>query len=185
MGEVRRLYRDLVKHTTVPFSFIVLNGEPEYLPRNLRKMEMFKPGLFRNQVFCFDLDTRIVGNIDEILSYRGDFATLQDWYEDAPAAGGGIVSFRPHVALSRVLWTPLQMDLAKCLKVSKGGSERYWYRAQLGTDIDYFQDMYPGYFVDAKPREKKEIIEEVPEDARVVCFHGSPRPWEVERDWMK
>src|SRR4029077_4234365 len=55
---------------------------PADLPGWWSKLALFRKGLFPDgdRVLFFDLDTLIVGAIDRLAAYNGDFAILQDFY---------------------------------------------------------------------------------------------------------
>jgi hypothetical protein len=51
---------------------------------------------------------------------------------------------------------------------------------QMRQEVDILQEMHPGEFVSYKTH----CTKGVPDGARVVCFHGRPRPHEVG-GWVK
>ena len=92
---VKKLRRQVRKHLTLPHEFFVVTDDPASfyprmkvkpaaLPGWWEKLRLFKPGMFPDgRVLFLDLDTFIVGNIDDIASYDGPFATLRDfWRKD-------------------------------------------------------------------------------------------------------
>lgn len=176
---LNRSYR-FVCFTDAPYA---LPGDIETLPMgvpnwrwNLRKMALYKPdnGL-SGRVLALDLDTVIVGCIDDIADYRGPFCVVEDFYRKG-RNGGGVISFETSDALTDRLYRPVAekpMNVAARTK----GAERYWYDMQM-PEADHWQDLLPGQVVTFKPR-PDERLHTPPHDARIVCFHGKPAIHEV------
>ena len=56
----------------------------------------------------------------------------------------------------------------------------------LKENIDYVQDLYPKQIVSYKKdcvSKTNEVL--IPEDAKIVCFHGPPRPHQVRHPEIK
>jgi hypothetical protein len=179
---VDRLRRGVARHLSLPHRFEVITAAPD-LPRNLRKMWLYAPenGL-SGRVLCLDLDTVVIGSLDDIGGYVGQFCVLEDLWQPG-LCGGGVTAFEAgDPVLQERLWQPIVDNLGEVMSVC-GGAERHWFRAQM-PDADFWQRFYPGQIVDAKPKATRQIIEAVPGNGRLVCFHGRPRPHEVERDWL-
>ena len=152
-------------------------------PRNLRKLDMYRlTDRFSGRVVSFDLDTVIVGNIDFLAEYSGEFAVLEDLWEPS-YLGGGITMFEANTLYEKLYRPALVHGMDWVRALSKGGGERHWYRAVYPM-AGRIQGMYPGMIVDAKPEKSREIIHAIPHMGRIACFHGLPRPHEVERDWL-
>lgn len=180
---VDRLRRGVARNLSLPHRFECIENAPD-LPGNLRKMWVYsRDSGLRGRVLLLDLDTVITGSIDEIASYDGQFCVLEDLWRPG-RAGGGVIAFEAgDPALERMLWRPIARDVAPVMAATKG-QERFWLRQQLPW-VDFWQSLYPGQIADAKPKSKiRRIIRQVPEGARMVCFHGNPRPHETRRDWL-
>ena len=52
--------------------------------------------------------------------------------------------------------------------------------AEFGETPDFLQDIVPGIY-----SYKRNCHHRLPADARVVCFHGNPRPHELDKKWVK
>jgi hypothetical protein len=140
------------------------------------KMNLFSPSLKGDFLFM-DLDTVIVGDIEDILSVNR-LTLLRDFYRDGKklAEGlGGALCFFPEAERAAVweYWIsnpPLAMRLAGF----KGDMQIFeqFYRNTAAR----WQDVVPGQIVSWKVNCKNDIV---PPDARIVCFHGKPRPWDV------
>ena len=179
---VRKLRASVRKHLTLPHKFYVVTDDaaslyrgmtvkPACLPGWWEKLRLFKPGMFPGgRVLFLDLDTFIVGNIDDIASYDGPFATLRDfWREDG--LGPAVMLWNTEAELG--IWEGWEAA-GKPMKHANG--DQGWLEQHYGRrKPDILQDRHPGRFVSYKTH----CTNGVPEGASVVCFHGKPRPHEV------
>lgn len=129
----------------------------------------------KERTLYFDLDTVIVGALDGIAECKSEFATLRDFY-------------RPNGLQSSVMaWQGDQSHIFESWKDAGyprvEGGDQAWIEAVV-KDPDILQDMYPGDFVSYKANRCEAGF---PRDAKVVVFHGKPRPHEaggwVEKVW--
>lgn len=146
--------------------------KPAALPGWWEKIRLFKPGMFpEGRVIFLDLDTVIVGDIDFLADYDGDFATLSDFWRPeglGPAVMLWQSGFGAH------FWRAFE-EAGRPMTDPRGDQ---WFLEQFERP-DILQDLYPGAFVSYKTH----CTKAVPADARVVCFHGRPRPHEVSGVW--
>lgn len=155
-------------------------------PRNLKKMALYRPGLFKGRVLALDLDTVITGSLEDIAAYDGPFCVIEDFYDGNGLCGGGVIGFEAdNVHLFRNLYLPVAHDPEAAALLCAGGSERYWFRRQF-ADMpfapDFWQRVCPSQVVSAKP--ERTLIREVLENARMVCFHGKQKPWNSNAPWI-
>jgi len=139
------------------------------------KLYLFKEGLFEDgtRLVFLDLDTLIMGNISDIVRYKGEFALLRDFYRPN-GYGSGVMLWR--AGFGHTIW---QSYLDVGTPEIDGGDQAWIERCRPKADI--LQDLFPGAFVSFK--EKCQIT--CPPDARIVCFHGLPRPHEVRNGWVE
>ena len=139
------------------------------------KIALFKPGLFPDgdQVLYFDLDTVITGPLDEIASYRGDFAILRDFYRP-DGLQSSVMSWR--VSVPEIVWDA--WSAADCPQDFPEG-DQFVIEQVMCECVDIWQDLYPGQFASYKVHASLGI----PKGANVVVFHGEPRPHECG-DWV-
>ena len=141
------------------------------LPGWWSKMEVFKlPG----PCIYFDLDTIICGSLDKAaaLASRVPFAILRDAYRGKK---------NPHAMQSSVMMWCGDMSYLYSTFISsaetymqiKGGDQAF-IEQQLSRTT-YIQDELPGQFVSYKVDVRGKHI---PDNARVIFFHGQPRPWD-------
>ena len=111
------------------------------------KIELFKSNQFSTKrVFYLDLDTVIVGNIDELVSYNGNFAGLRDFY-GLHTLGSGLMAW--HVDKVEQIYTkfaPIAEDIMT--KYRREGDQKWI--DENKPSIDYFQDNYLNQVVSYK-----------------------------------
>lgn len=125
------------------------------------------------RVMYFDLDTVIVGSLEQIAEYQGEFAILSDFYRPK-GYGSGVMAWEGGT-LSHI-WE--YYDEAGRPNIQ--GGDQAWIE-KIQDNADRWQDLYPGAFVSYK----KHAQEWPPADAAVVCFHGEPRPHEYPSAWVE
>lgn len=175
---VHRLQSALRRHLTVRHEFVCLTDAdvPAEAPGWWAKLYLFER--FRQHTLYVDLDTMITGNIDVLAKVPGKFTMLEDFYHPGRLASGLMAWRGDHSYIWRN-WLaadrpkPMNGDQAWIAACVKGA--RTW------------QSMVPGMICSYK------VAEGNYGDARVVCFHGRPRPhqigWDLARayrriDWM-
>lgn len=138
------------------------------------KMELFRPD-FPGDFLFMDLDTVIVGPLDDILAVR-KLTLLRDFYRDGKrlkeGLGGGLCYIPENERAA--MWDFWQTNPALNQRLYARGDQHLFERLWL-QKADRWQDVVPGQVVSYKVH----CAKGVPPDARVVCFHGKPRPWEV------
>jgi hypothetical protein len=186
---VRRLQDGVFENLTLPYRFVCLSDVdipgveciPARFPGWWEKVRLFEPGLFYGRVLFLDLDTFLVGNINHIAGYSGHFATLHDFW-NPKGLGPAVMLFDPEWAAHIY-----QEWKAEGYPMRDPRGDQGWIenrnQGRMRKDVDILQELHPGEFVSYKTHCTKGI----PEGARVVCFHGKPRPHEakgwVEEHW--
>jgi len=129
------------------------------------KLWLFSPGLFPSgdRIVYFDLDTLVIGSLDHLVNYRGGFATLRDVYRP-----GGLQS-------SVMLWeagthTDIWTEWEKSRPMTDWGDQA-WIEERVPEAVR-LQAAFPGLFVSYK----EDCKPYPPSGAKVVIFHGEPRP---------
>lgn len=138
------------------------------------KMELLDPQVPGDFLFM-DLDTVITGPLDDILAVR-ELTLLRDFYRDGKklkeGLGGGLI-YLPADVRSKV-WSFWMQQPQLQMRVYARGDQFLFERFWLGS-AKRWQDTVPGQVVSYKVH----CQHGVPPEARVVCFHGHPRPWAV------
>lgn len=143
------------------------------------KMELFKHDLGR--VLYIDLDTVIVGPLAEMLEYPHKFTALQALNnKPAKQLNSGLMAWqgaRPD------LFEPFAADpdywIKACVTGNCWGDQGFINRHLPKWEA--WQTLFPGAvgsFKNTWNRRKP------PPSARVVCFHGEPKPFAVDQDWI-
>ena len=167
------------------------NGIPSWWS----KMELFNPHgpLGSEDLFYVDLDTRIVDDIHPLLDIvRGTrkLVMLSDFYHPQYAASG--VMFIPARCKARVWNTWLKNDawfMVRRHKVGRVGDQGVI--SECIPDAERWDALAPGAIISYKkhvvgPTDGHWVAGrsvgngEIPEGARIVCYHGKPRPWECK-----
>lgn len=145
------------------------------------KLYMFKKGLFSDGERCLflDLDTLIVGNIDEIAKYEGEFATLRDFYFPQQV-GPAVIAWKAGGVASTV-WDEWEAQG----KPRHSMGDLWWInnldKGRFRTQIDILQVKFPDKFVSYKVSCKPFP----PKGTSVVCFHGQPKPDNCGQSWVE
>lgn len=148
------------------------------------KLEIFA---LEPPVLYFDLDTVIVGNIDPLANWVSDscegLMMLRGFYRGDRCSG--IMGWRQDM---RWLYDHFKNHYANRAEFMPGdrmriGASRFrgdqnWLAMMAVKEhipVTLAQDIFPGiysYKVDVRDNG-------IPDDARIICFHGKPRPHEV------
>lgn len=138
------------------------------------KMELFDPAVPGDFLFM-DLDTVVAGPLDDILDVR-KLTLLRDFYRDGKklkeGLGGGLI-YLPEEARADV-WGYWSANPALAMRMFPRGDQHLFERFYLNS-AQRWQDVVPDQVVSWKVHCSKGV----PPEARVICFHGKPRPWEV------
>jgi hypothetical protein len=190
---VNRLQDMVRRHLSAPHRFLCFTDDPagvacEVLPirANLPawwgKLTLFGHPV-PERILYFDLDTVIVGSIDDFARYDGPFCVIKPFYRDWGFASG-VMSIAPD--FGNDVWEKFRRNpraaIEHCLRHAhppwNNGDQR-WLELTVPR-ADYWQDLLPGQLVSYKVHCRGGL----PPDARVVCFHGKPDPHEVRDPWV-
>jgi len=148
------------------------------LPRNLtgwwNKLYLFKEGTFsaHQRIIYFDLDTLIIGKLDDIVKYQGDFALLRDFYR--PGGYGSGVMMWPG-GTNHHIWS----EYEKAGRPNLPGGDQIWLE-KICPGADLLQNLFPNRFASYKVN----CHPLPPENASVVCFHGEPKQDNANEHWV-
>lgn len=174
---VKRLHQALKYNSSVNFKFYCFTDNPSalecetilfepYLLRNLNKFQCFdsKFGL-KGDIVSFDLDTMILGNIDPFLHFGNLFVTQQNM-RGRKEAGGGIIGAKDWYG--RMHFNYIVNNKGE-VEEETSGAERLYIRKYIPQVPFWNVSRVYSYKVHG-----------VPEEARVINFHGKPRPHQTE-----
>jgi hypothetical protein len=187
---VKNLRNMVARHTTIDYDFycitdrqIDLDGVNVIeLPTHITKWKFNLPKFYMHadhqaikgrRILFFDLDTVIVGNIDEFLLYGRYLCTIKpfnptNWHVSTP---GGVLSFVG--GETAWIWNKVKEQPEFWVKTTGGKERLILNRLEPKGKWDRWQDILPGQLVSYKRHvvKGKDIG-----NARVVAFHGNPRP---------
>lgn len=183
---VDKLQSMIERHLTVPFLFITMSDDKvnglqvpltKGWPGWWSKIEMF---WFGGPAIYFDLDTVIVGNIDAladaIMTAGDDRFYMLRKFRDAAGMNSGIMAWTGNWK-----WLYDEFKIDSCPKYHRGDQEYIAYKMeQKGFNVRAIQEHLPGVV-----SYKHHCGEGLPDGAKIVCFHGHPRPTQVKTAWMQ
>ena len=191
---VNNLQAMVRRHLSLPHRFVCFTDDPSGLacetlpipaglPTWWGKVAFFGHPL-PGRLLYFDLDTVIVGGIDDFARYDGPFCVIKPFYRDWGYASG-VMSISAD--FGRDVWDKFrrnpQAAIAHCQRHAdppwNNGDQR-WLELTVPR-ADYWQDLLPGQLVSYKVH----CGAALPPGARVVCFHGKPDPHEVADTWVR
>lgn len=176
-----------------PGRFVCLTDDPSGLddgietlplPSDLEtwwgKLYMFRRDLFKDgeRVVFLDLDTLIVGDIQKLADYDGEFATLRDFYHPE-RLGPAVIAWRAG-DFAASIWEEWESQG----RPRHPMGDLWWLnnldQGRFAHEIDVLQDKMPGVFCSFKA----DCHPYPPKSARVVCFHGQPKPDNCAEEWV-
>ncbi|WP_076448837.1 glycosyl transferase [Roseivivax lentus] len=149
----------------------------------MRKTSLFRRGLIPNlegPVLGFDLDVVITGDLTPILELApGDVAMRHDWTEKRkgrPTGHGSVFRFDPK--LHGFLYDDLAANPYAEVEKARGSEQRYTSHKAMDRGLfTYIPEAWVVSFkYDCNPFPGNYLRPpHLPEEARVVCFHGHPK----------
>ncbi|WP_312213378.1 hypothetical protein [Pseudescherichia sp.] len=151
------------------------------------KLELFDPELIDDDIFYIDLDTVIVGDFDHMLQNNA-LSALRDFFFPNLAASG--IMRIPHAAKAAI-WQKIKPLSSRDLAGYKGDGEML----RTMVDFNFLQDAYPDEIISYKAHiATRRMVGfspvfsqgngRVPAKAKIICFHGKPRPWRLSLPWI-
>ena len=186
-----KLSRAVRRNLSLPYRFICFTDDdagllPDIVARPLphpgliglmNKLALFNPTAFEfgERILWLDLDTIISGNIDEIASYAGKFAMIEDLYFPGRIASG-VMAWQAGVEWKS--GAPIWESYADAGYPNIEGGDQVWIEA-CRPRVDILQDLYPGQIASYKASGCQ-----LAPQTRIVCFHGHPRPHHISAGWV-
>jgi len=187
---VNKLAASVRRNLTLAHQFVCFTDDPHGLNADIQiarlpdglegwwgKLALFdQANLGSSRILFFDLDTVILGSLDQIAAYDGPFAILRDFM--FPKRWQSAVMAWAPSALTQSIWT--KWNEAGRPRVN-GGDQAWIVQLLNGQYADVWQDLFPGAFVSYKV----DCFYMPPKpDAKVLCFHGEPRPHQCRRPFV-
>ena len=149
------------------------------------KIELHRKGVVDGPTLYLDLDTVIVGEIrwHGLMRSDADFAMLRSfWAENM--VGSGVMWWSGDGDTDKVYQKFLRQPEAYIAHHERNkdgpyvGDQAFVWDV-MGREVPAINDHMPGIY-----SYKMHCKGRLPEDAAIVCFHGKPRPTEVNTEWM-
>jgi len=198
---VQALQRQVAKHA--PFAtFDCLSDVPEVSTIQLKmgwpgwwsKLELFRPDI-NGDFLYMDLDTVLVGDLNDILAVD-KLTMLLDFYRTGKKYNANLVKplrqglnsglmFLPEKARA-VVWDDFIQRPKDHMDYHRRGGDQVFLEKHYTGKAQRWQDVLPGQVVSYKVHCAQEalgkgpVFRGIPRDARIICFHGQPRPWAVK-----
>lgn len=153
---------------------------PSNWPGTWSRIALYSPAMEQYRPFLYvDLDTAIIKSIENIFDLVTDetqYITLEDFYQKNQLATG-LVWFPANSKKVKDVWNNREQ--------ARIGSRRMdiFIRQVIGQPDMYWQRMTDS-IIDFKPQSRK-LLEYVPDNANVVCFHGAPRIRQANINWVR
>jgi len=159
---VNRLRKQIGEHMEQPYAFHVIDRSDK--PGWWAKIDLFQPGRFAGRVLYLDLDVTVVGPLDDLADYPYPFCAIADY------------QYPLRINSSVMAWDPGAMDEAWM----------QWTPEVMGRvhgDQDWIHETVPAFRFPRRwcPSYKAHVLPagKVPDDARVIVYHGGFKPWHV------
>lgn len=205
--EIQKIYFEIFKKrlkecTTVPYKHVLFTDNPEaysysdvitkplgstfpMMKKNTAKVFPYKCDYdLEGQVFLIDVDFILKANIDDILSYKGNYAICRDYHPKRNhKVGGGIVSFPANT--KQFLYDFVVNNYVQFEFICKG-SERFFIDYMIQSkllEVDFLQNLFPDKILswkfEYKPLRNTDVGKLKRDSASMIACHGVPRPMEL------
>jgi hypothetical protein len=186
---VTRLRDGVKDHLTVPHRFVCMTDAPiegvECIPFELglpgwwSKPEIFRPDLPFSRVLYLDLSCIVTGLLDD-MAMQGGICITSDWYHGGPSQSVLLYNVGDFAAQ----WEAFKSDPVMWMgwgdqMIAPNFGDQVLVRELPVPEMSYWQDVLPGQLVSYKVHCQHGI----PADARLVKFHGQPKPADV--NWLQ
>lgn len=175
---VEKLYNGFNRNLTVPFKFVLFSERERRLSKNIVQERMIssdkpdygcftEPYRLNQPMILVGLDTIIVRNIDHLAEWcltENMIALPRDPYQ-------------PDRTINGVALVP--PDRGEVYTRWNGENDMEWLRTFTTAYID---DLWPGHVVSLKFHD---VRRRGLQDARIVYFHGRPKPHELNLPWIR
>lgn len=211
LDDVNKVIRGVRRNTTVTHEFILYAGPEAQKPGKLDGLESDvtvipseypswwvgmkgadpdnRPWIKTDSIFGLGLDCVVVGSLDEIFTFPSDCAAMKDYPGHCCPLGKeadcslDVALYRhnadrpmwdEYVRVGKPMWK-MEQSSGKIFGMCAQG----WINDTRAVKVDLFpQNWVTSYKLYVKHRG-------LPEDCRIVSFHGQPKPKDVNELWLK
>lgn len=176
---VTKLEAMVKRNLSVAHEFVCFTDDPgsvkckaRKLPPGLdgwwNKIYLFKRGLFEGRVLFLDLDVVITGSLDELVSVQSRFCTISDWHLPGYNSSVFVMDKDSHPEI----WDDFDKTV---MDVFNGDQD--WITEKIRNAAVFPSQWCVSYRSHAVPG--------IPKGAKVVVFHGYPKPKDCPSEWIK
>lgn len=181
------LAEQVKQHVSIKHQFICLTDakipdiETRPLLHNLpgwwSKLELFRAF---DSAFYLDLDTVLLNDISEMIIYPHTFTALRDLNKNRHnGIGSGVMAWSGgHKSLFQTFMKRHHHFMQAYNTAHRWGDQGFI--QDNVQNVGKFQDLFPfsieSYKFDIETNPKP--------STSIVCFHGKPRPWDVQKTWI-
>lgn len=133
------------------------------------KMELFRPDI-KGDLFYIDLDTTVIK-----MPTMPDQTTVLSDFRKPHLIGSGLMFLKESDRAQ--VWNDWIKNPEKAMRGCRSGYK--W--GDQGFLLDYYRHCQRWQNVSKVYSYKYHCKNGIPEDAEVICYHGKPRPWDVEQ----
>ena len=168
LEHVRRLQNMVAQHLDRLYHFVCITDSP--FPGWWAKISLFEPGRFRGRVLYLDLDLTVVGGLNDLMYYDDPFVAIKD-YQHPMTINSSVMSWDAGVA-DHVFseFSPSVMERFR--------GDQNWINNRIPTARRFPKEWCVSYKATVKP------LGRVPDGARIVVYHGDPKPWDLVEDHL-
>lgn len=196
---VNRLHGMVSRHLTRPFRFVCLTDDPSGIDDAIecrplpaielggapsisgwRKLSCFSPELddLDGEILFLDLDLVVVDDIDPFFEHPGEFCIIENWTQMGRGIGNSSVyryrSGRHREVLERFCADPDRI-------IAEFPNEQVYLSRAIGTPVFWPDDWCRSFKRHCLPPWPLNWVKTpvLPRGARIVVFHGHPKPPEA------
>jgi hypothetical protein len=198
---VNRLFAMVARNLTLPHRFVCLTDDPGAIRAEVecrplpaieladapphsgwRKLSCLGPELddLDGQVLFLDLDLVVVANIDCLFAYPGVFCIIENWTQKGRGIGNSSV-FRFQAGAHRSLLQRFCADAAQIIRTFP--NSQTWLTRSVGEVTFWPGGWCRSFKHDCLPARPLRPFRQarIPADARIIVFHGDPKPPDAAR----
>lgn len=180
---VNKLFSGVKRNTTLEFKFHCFTEDSDGVNKDIiihplicnnidgwwNKLYLFSNKVnIDGRVLFIDLDTLITGNIDDLLKVTEGFVMIKDFfYPLQNYDGSGLMSFE--TKQHPEIWDKFIANPSAAIKELHPHGDQRWI-VKFVDDITHWQDILPEQIMSFK----LQCANSLPDNARVVCYHGKP-----------
>lgn len=146
--------------------------ETRPLPGNMagwwNKLYLFAPGVLTGRVLYLDLDVLVVGDLHDIVEFPASFGIIKDWWQPCYNSSVMVWDAERH----HDVWIDYTDSVAQRLQ-----GDQDWITEQKQDALTFPEDWCVSF--------KEHCASSPPRGAKIIVFHGDPKPHEVGLPWVQ